>query len=444
MANHRRVGIALAAVGAVVLLVGIVWSVFPQRPAPAPAARSGPAQAPAAQRQEPTALAELEPATPVVTVAPSELSIVVMPFANMSGDRQQQYFSDAVTEEVAAELTRIDRAFVIDRDTAFSLRGRPFDPRQVGKQFSVRYVLEGSVWRIGDYLRITLLLIDNETQLDVWSEFYQVPRDLLPRLPNTVATRLAQSLRLGIAPAPADRPDPGATAVDLFRRGRAETIAEGVQTRESYRAARDLLERAVRESPDFAAAQTWLARVLAAMLANGWSDAPDADAVRAQSLLDALQRAGVDSVDRRVAQGILRRLQGRLDDAIKELELAVALGRNDLSGNFELAATLVLAGRPQDAIPRLQAALRLNPAGTFAALQHDSWSAAVDLAAAFGMRGDIDDGKAALAAARRINPALTSIAVARASESGSGGPRYIELRQATLDAGLRKLGVEER
>ena len=120
----------------------------------------------------------------------------------------------------------------------------------------------------------------------------------------------------------------------------------------------------------------------------------------------------------------------------------------------------------------LQAALRLNPAGTFAALQHrelgraqallgradeaiaalkraralddDSWSAAVDLAAAFGMRGDIDDGKAALAAARRINPALTSIAVARASESGSGGPRYIELRQATLDAGLRKLGVEER
>ena len=158
--------------------------------------------------------------------------------------------------------------------------------------------------------------------------------------------------------------------------------------------------------------------------------------MRAQSLLDALQRAGVDSVDRRVAQGILRRLQGRLDDAIKELELAVALGRNDLSGNFELAATLVLAGRPQDAIPRLQAALRLNPAGTFAALQHrelgraqallgradeaiaalkraralddDSWSAAVDLAAAFGMRGDIDDGKAALAAA---TAALAALAV---------------------------------
>jgi adenylate cyclase len=500
MRNNRNVwGIAAAAAGVALVIAGagfVLWQPPPPARSPAPppvVAQSTPAPAPPAspaappspvqvqplaQPQPPAAApppGQLEaaatlspdPAMPVVRQPPKTFSVLVMPFTNLGADPQQQYFSDAIAEDITTELSRIDNSFVIDRDTAFSFRGRPYDPREIGKDLGVRFVLEGSVWRIGEFLKVTVLLADNETQVDLWSEYYQFHANLVGQLADTVATRMAQALRLNIAATPI-----GQAASEPVKRARAQTIAGGVQTRENYRTARDLFEQALRDTPDSVPAQTWLARVLTTMLVNGWSEAPDADRARALSLLDGLQRSGATSVDQHVARGILHRLQAQLDDAVKQQELAIALDGNEPAAYSELGTNLVLLGRPQDGLPHLEKALRLNPVGSFRAAQYralghaqalagradeavtmlkraraadeELWSVAFDLAAALGMRGDVDEGKAVLADAKRLNPALTSIAAHAALEPGASSAPYKALRDTTLNAGLRKLGFPDQ
>jgi TolB-like protein len=134
------------------------------------------------------------PSSPTAPERP-RLSIVVLPFANLSDDREQEYFADGVTEDFTTDLSRIADSFVIARNTAFTFKGRAVDIRQVGRELGVRYALEGSVRRVGEQVRINAQLIDAETGAHVWAERLDGSRADLFRLQDEVVAQIARALR---------------------------------------------------------------------------------------------------------------------------------------------------------------------------------------------------------------------------------------------------------
>jgi TolB-like protein len=127
-------------------------------------------------------------------VGPPRLSVVVLPFANLSGDLEQEYFVDGVTESLTTDLSRISGSFVIARNTAFTYKGRPFDVKQIGRELNVRYVLEGSVQRSSNRLRINVQLIDAETGTHLWAERFDKPVADLFEMQDEIVARLANEL----------------------------------------------------------------------------------------------------------------------------------------------------------------------------------------------------------------------------------------------------------
>jgi adenylate cyclase len=124
------------------------------------------------------------------------LSIVVLPFANLSNDPDQAYFADGITDDLTTDLSRISGSFVIARNTAFTYKGKPVDAKQIGRELGVRYVLEGSVRRTGDQVRVNVQLIDSETGAHVWADRFDTDRANLPEAQNEITARLAQSLNV--------------------------------------------------------------------------------------------------------------------------------------------------------------------------------------------------------------------------------------------------------
>ena len=154
---------------------------------------------------------------------PPRLSLVVLPFANIGGDPEQDYFVDGVTESLTTDLSRISGAFVIGRSTAFTYKGKPVDLKQIGHELNVRYVLEGSVQRAGGRMRVNVQLIEAETGKHLWAERFDKPLADLFDMQDEIVARLANQLQAELIAAEARRaetaPDPDST--DLFFQGRA-------------------------------------------------------------------------------------------------------------------------------------------------------------------------------------------------------------------------------
>jgi adenylate cyclase len=209
---HRRIGVpyAVTAVGAVVVIaLGVAaWWAWPQR-----------ALSPALV-QVPTATSAPAPSTTEVKPAP-RLSIVVLPFANLSNDPEQQYFADGITDDLTTNLSRIEHSFVISRSTAFTYKDKPVSAKQIGRELGVHYVLEGSVQRSGKQVRVNAELIDAGTNAHVWAERFE--RDLgdLFALQSEVTNRIAVALGLELVAAEAARPTTNPDALDYIFRGRA-------------------------------------------------------------------------------------------------------------------------------------------------------------------------------------------------------------------------------
>jgi adenylate cyclase len=185
----------------------------------------------------------------------AHLSIVVLPFANLSNDPAQDYFADGVTENLTTDLSRIRGSFVIARNTAFTFKGKNLDAKEIGKQLDVRYVLEGSVQRDGTRLRVNAQLIDAESGAHLWADRFEEDASDLFKLQDQVVARLANSLGNELVTAEGERggrtqsPD----AIDLVMRGRA-LLQVYPTTRDSNDAARALFERALAIDPNNAAA----------------------------------------------------------------------------------------------------------------------------------------------------------------------------------------------
>ncbi len=296
----------------------------------------------------------------------SRLSIIVLPFDNLSHDPDQDYFADGITEDLTTDLSRISGSFVIARNTAFTYKGKSIDVKQLGRELGVHYVLEGSVRRLGDQVQVNVQLIDTESGAHVWADRFDTDRrnlaeaqsDITGRLgadPSTSKLVQAQSAG-GIEQERAIDPD---GAQDLIMRGWA--LYQRPLNAENRKEALQAFDRAQAIDPNSLDAEIGIAAVLAVNVADGSTDTPKEDEERAEKLLaDALQR-DPNRPQIHVTIALLRRLQNRLPESRIEWQRAIELDPNNAVAYGQLGVTLIYLGEPAAAIPLEQKRLRLNP-----------------------------------------------------------------------------------
>ena len=219
------------------------------------------------------------------TPGPPRLSLVVLPFANLSGDPGQDYFADGVTETLTTDLSRIPGAFVIGRSTAFTYKGKAADLRQIGRELNVRYVLEGSVQRGGDRLRVNVQLIEAETGSHLWAERFDKPMADLFIMQDEIVSRLANELRAEMVAAEARRAERplNPDAIDLHFQGLA--LINSGPTPETVEKARSLYERALELDPGYVNALIDLAALDAFVILFYMTDDPAPFRARAEARL---------------------------------------------------------------------------------------------------------------------------------------------------------------
>jgi TolB-like protein len=307
-----------AAVAAVLVIVVIAWWVWP------------------ATRSSPTATVAGAPATASIAqplVAP-RLSIVVLPFTNLSNDPDQQYFTDGVTEDLTTDLSRLADMFVISRNTAFTYRNKPIDAKQLGRELGVRYVLEGSVRRSGNQVRVNTQLIDAETDAHLWAERFDRDTGDLFGLQNEITGRIAMALQVELLSAEAARPTDNPDALEYILRGRA--VNKPAWSRDTYAKTIDLFERALALDPRSVEAQSRLAATLASRVLDQMTSSAAADIKRAEGLVGQALEASPRFYLSHLAKAQLLRAQGRCEEAIPEYETVIALYRNWAGGYANL------------------------------------------------------------------------------------------------------------
>jgi len=403
------------------------------------------------------------------SVAP-RLSIVVLPFANLSDDREQQYFADGITDDLTTDLSQLPPMFVISRNTAFTYRNKPVDTKQIGREVGVRYVLEGSVRRSGNRLRVNAQLIDAETDSHLWAERFDGETDDLLALQNEITSRIAGALNVELTAREAARPTGHPDALDYILRGRA--AYSKAASRETYAEAINLYERALELDPQSAEAQSLLARTLAARAMDGLTDSAAADLARAEGLVEAALAALSRSALAHFAKGHVLRAQGRIEEAVPEYETAIELNRNWVFAYVALGACKLWIGSLEDAIPLAEQAIRLSPRDPnigimydrigYVHLLHSRIDQAIfwlekarsansaqpvyraHLASAYALKGETERAATELAEARRLSAddRYSSIAHLTAAQY-FGGPKIHALLETTFFAGLRKAGMPE-
>jgi len=208
---------------------------------------------------------------------------VVLPFAHLGSDPDEQYFADGVTEDLTTDLSRLADMVVISRNTAFTFKDKRVDTRQIGRELGVRYVLEGSVRRLGNQVRVNAQLIDAETDAHLWAERFDGDAGDPFALQDWVTRRIALALDLELIRTEASRKIEYPDAFDYILRGRA--AAAKPPTRDDYADAIDWFERALALDPHSAEAQSLLADALAGRVVDQMTDTAVADIARAQDLV---------------------------------------------------------------------------------------------------------------------------------------------------------------
>jgi TolB-like protein len=255
------------------------------------------------------------------------LSIVVLPFANFSNDPGLEYFADGITDDLTTDLSRISGSFVIARNTAFTFNGKSTDVQTIGRELGVRYVVEGSVRAVGDRVRINVQLNDGESGAHLWADRFdtdpadlaQAQYELLRRLALTLYFKLLETAGLRIARKRLLDVDPE----DLFIYGWA--LFNRATTAASLQEAQRVFERVLEIDPGSVVAKIGIGYALGTNIANYWSTSVQQDVARAQQLLLQALEHDPNSARARVALGLLRRLQSRLEESRIELQKAIAL-----------------------------------------------------------------------------------------------------------------------
>jgi adenylate cyclase len=388
-------------------------------------------------------LAGTRPA-PVVANAPApaeaaHLSLVVLPFTNLSGDAAQDYFADGVTENLTTDLSRIRDSFVIARNTAFTFKGKAIDAKEIGKELGVRYVLEGSVQRDQNRVRVNAQLIDAQSGAHLWADRFDEDIVDLFKLQDEIVARLANSLgnELVIAESQRNGRIHNLDAFDLTMRGRALEMRSQQQgrTKENNAAARAIYEQALAIDPNDARALAGEASTYVLDNAFGWAD-PDAD-YNAKVVGLADRSIAIDPQNARPysTKSLYLTNKNHPVGGLRAADAGLAVNPNDallhaargLAGNY--------LGHFEQGISEVGQAMRLSPRDPNIGAWHDfkseaelglgHFDAAIEeankaidagyrvflpytlLTVAYALKGNPEEAKAALAEARRLNPNLT-------------------------------------
>ena len=399
-------------------------------------------------------------------LAAPRLSIVVLPFTNLSDDREQQYFADGITEDLTTDLSRLENMFVISRNTAFTYRNKPIETKQIGRELRVRYVLEGSVRRSANQVRISAQLIDAATDAHLWAERFDCDTGDLFALQNEITSRLANTLGVELIAAEAVRPAEHPDALDYILRGRARKPP----TPDNFRESISMIERALALDPQSTEAQSQLAHLLSGRVLTATTDSAPADLARAEGLVDEALVASPRYAFAHFVKGQVLRAQQRWEEATTEYEAAIALNRNLAGALSGLAWCKLNAGSIEQVIPLAEQAIRLSPRdpligvryyqiGIVHLLQSHTDKAVAwlekarsamptqpnvrgHLASAYALKGNSERAAAELAEARRLSAGslFTSIAHLKAYPNA---PKIRALYEGTYFAGLRKAGMPE-
>ena len=315
---------------------------------------------------------ELKPATPSSCSAssplsPPRLSIVVLPFANLSGDLEQDYFVDGVTGSLTTDLSRIGGSFVIGQHTAFTYKGKFVDIRQIGRELNVRYALEGSVQRCESRLRVNVQLIDAKTGNHLWADRFDKPIAGLLDMQDEIVSRIARTLDIQLIVAEARRAEKtlNPDAMDFYFQGR-HFVSKGL-TSECLMEARRSFELALAIDPNNVEALSWTASVEAALGLLFLTDRPQDHLTASEALvLKALRLAPDHPWAHFTLATLLINTTNRMDQGVAECHRALALDPNLADAHVLLGIAKFYSGCGGDTEIHVREALRLSPRDVFA------------------------------------------------------------------------------
>src|SRR5271165_1946314 len=415
--------------------------------------------------------AQAKPATaPAPEISgPPRLSIVVLPFANIGGGAEQEHFVDGVTESLTTDISRIRGSFVIGRNSAFTYKGTAVDLKQIGCELNVRYVLEGSIQRGGNRMRVNVQLIDAKTGNHLWAERFDKPLADLFDMQDEIVARLAGALNTELIAAEARRAEqaPTPNSMDLYFQGMA-WVNKGL-TPDNMAQARGLFDRALTADPDNVDALIGSARADVADGAQFVTDPMAAFAAAEAKLTKALSLVP-DHARGHMFLGFVDILTKRAAEGIAECEHALALDRNLATAHHIIGFGKICIGHPEETEAHVAEALRLSPRDTMAytwmtvagSAKHHLGSyeqalawlrraieanrnyplAHFRLAAALAQLGRIAEARSAIKAGLALNPAF-SISRPRAGWTAvSDDPTCLAGLERIFD-GLRKAGLPE-
>jgi len=402
---------------------------------------------------------------------PPRLSLVVLPFANISGDPEQEHFVDGITESLTTDLSRIRGAYVVARNTAFTYKGKPLDVKTIGRELNVRYVLEGSVQRGGNRLRVNVQLIDAETGNHLWAERFDKPLADLFDMQDEIVARLAGALNAELIAAEARRAERAANpdSMDLYFQGMA-WLNKGI-TPDTVAQARGFFDRALAADPDNVDALVGSA--VADVRAGSLLSVADPTALfaAAEAKLTKALSSVPDHARAHLVLGYVDIQTKRAAEGIAECEHALALDRNLANAHAAVGSGKIFIGRAEETEAHITEALRLSPRDTlaFAWMTYagiaknrlGSYEQAVTwfrraieanrnypvpyfaLAAALAHLGRLDDARSTVKTGLALNPTFTVSRARAAWTAMSDDPIYLAGLEPVLE-GLRKAGVPEQ
>ncbi|MBV8444223.1 MAG: guanylate cyclase [Hyphomicrobiales bacterium] len=405
----------------------------------------------------------------LATVPP--LSIVVLPFENLSGEPEQQYFADSITDDLTTDLSHLPDSFVIARNTAFTYKGKSVDVKKIGRELGVRYVLEGSVRPIGDKITVNAQLVSTETGAHVWADRFDGERSRVGELQVAFVARLARSLDVELVRAESLRAtrehanDPD--AVDLAMRGWA-AINQGANSI-NLTTARGYFEKALVIDAQLPQALLGLARALT-LRANDYPGADRADKIeRADIAVSPVLSEQPDNAAAHVVKSEVYFGKAQFDAAIAEANAAIADNRNLPDAHAQAGFYKIFVGHSAEAFQEIDTALRLSPRDPFRyewdyyichayahlaqwdqasewcaksiAANSSWWAPYVDLAAAYAWTGRDAEARAAIAGLLKTRPGFT--VQDWANINWSDNPTFLRENQGIVK-GLRKAGLPEQ
>jgi TolB-like protein len=289
-------------------------------------------------------------------------SIAVLPFANMSGDPEQEYFSDGISEDIITDMSKLASLFVIARNSSFTYKGKSVNVQEVARGLRVRYVLQGSVRKAGNRVRVTAQLVDSGTGQQLWAERYDRDLDDIFALQDELSRKVVAATAVRLTEGDRRRLDHRSTgtveAYDYLLRGRDQLLRH---TRECNSRAVELFEKAIELHPGYAVAYGHLAEAHLQQLQLGWIVSADETMERA---LESANRAVALDDDLGLGHGVRGQIylwQKRYDEAIVEGERRVALDPSDAEGIATLAMTHAFSGVPERALELIATAMHLDP-----------------------------------------------------------------------------------